>query len=87
MEKFIASIAIRNALMLISTKPKPNYFIIDEGFSNLDATNLAQLYLLFNYLRNQYDLILIISHNDTIKDFVDDLIVINKNNDGSFIKF
>ncbi len=87
MEKFISSIAIRNALMMISTKPKPNYFIIDEGFSNLDATNLAQLYLLFNYLRNQYDLILIISHNDTIKDFVDDLIFINKNNDGSFIKF
>lgn len=87
MEKFISSIAIRNALMIISTKPKPNYFIIDEGFSNLDATNTAQLYLLFNYLRNQYDLIILVSHIDSIRDFTDNSIQINKNSAGSNIKF
>lgn len=84
-EKFIASLAIRHALIKISNLPKPNFLFIDEGWGNLDSNNLSQLYVLFNYLKGQYDIILIISHIDSIKDVIDDLLSISKSGKYSYI--
>jgi len=80
MERFISSIAIRVSLLSVSSLPRPNFLIIDEGFGSMDSENANNLYRLFDYLRSQFDFILIISHLDYIKDFADQLIELKNEN-------
>lgn len=76
MEHFIMSISIRVALINISRISKPNFFFIDEGFGTLDATNLNSMNPLFEYLRDRFDFVIIISHLQEMRDMVDNLIEI-----------
>ncbi len=78
MERFITSLAIRVALLNASNLPKSNMFIIDEGFGVLDADHLHSMQILFNLLKSHFDVILIVSHLDTARDMVDNLIEIKK---------
>lgn len=80
MERFISSVAIRVALISVSSLPRPNFLIVDEGFGSLDAENANSLYMLFDYLKTQFDFVLIISHLDYIKDMADSHIEIKKEN-------
>lgn len=77
MEKFLASLAIRVALTNISSMPRPNFLVIDEGFGNLDSNNIASLEMLFEYLKTEYDFIMVVSHIDVMKDMVDSQLEIN----------
>jgi len=86
MEKFISSIAIRIGLINISSLPKPVFFAIDEGLGVLDSTNLNQIYLLFNYIREIFNFTLIISHIDVVRDMVDNNITIENKNGFSKIE-
>ena len=79
MEKMMASLAIRVALINVSSLPKTNILIIDEGFGALDETNLEACGRLLNSLKKWFRNILIISHVDAIKDCVDNTIDILKN--------
>lgn len=87
MEKFISSLAIRAALSSISSLPKCNGLIVDEGLGTLDGDNLSSLSLLFDVLKLQYDWILLISHVDAVRDMVDNLIEINRINGNSIVQF
>jgi len=87
MEKFVSSIAIRTALISVSNLPRPNFIAIDEGFGSLDTDNFNSLYLLFDYLKTQFDFIITISHIDKTRDMVDQIIDINKINSFSSIKY
>lgn len=78
MERFISSLAIRNSLISITNLPKPNFIAIDEGFTQLDSENMNQVYLLFNYLKTQFDFMMIISHIDVMRDMVEHFIDIKK---------
>jgi len=78
MEKFISSLAIRTALTNISNLPRPNFLAIDEGLGNLDSENLNSLFMLFTFLKSQFELLMIISHLDSVRDVVDNLIDIKK---------
>jgi len=78
MEKFISSLAIRTALVNVSNLPRPNFLAIDEGLGNLDSENLNSLFMLFTFLKSQFDLLMIISHLDSVRDVVDNLIDIKK---------
>ena len=75
-ETFISSIAIRCALSNLSNLPRTNCFIIDEGFSVSDTDNMSNFTTLFEYLKQYYDFILIVTHIDSMKDCVDNLIEI-----------
>lgn len=78
-QKFIASLAIKDALHHISNMTKPSLCIIDEGFGALDANLRAKTASdVFAYLKNKYKNILVISHEDSIKDGVDNQIVVSK---------
>ena len=77
MEKMIASIAIRVALTNISSLPKSDMLIIDEGFGVLDESNLESCARLLQNLKNYFRKILIISHVDAIKDIVDNVLTID----------
>jgi len=78
MEKFISSLAIRVALIKISNLPRPNFLAIDEGFGNLDSENINSISMLFDYLKTEFDFVVIISHIDIMKDMVDGLIEISR---------
>ena len=78
MEKFISSLAIRVALINISSLPQPTFLAIDEGFGNLDTTNINSIAMLFDYLKMQFDFIMIISHIDIMRDMVDGTIEISR---------
>lgn len=81
-EKFLSSIAIRNALTSISNLPKTNVFIIDEGFGKLDSKNIENVSRMFDYLRTVFDHIVVISHSDVMKDMVDNMIEITTDDEG-----
>ena len=87
MEKFISGLAIRIALINVCNLPRPNFLVIDEGFGTLDNENLTSLYMLFAYLKTQFDFVMIISHIDSMRDVVDSLMEIKKVNGFSSIKF
>jgi DNA repair exonuclease SbcCD ATPase subunit len=87
MERFVSSLAIRIGLINVSTLPRPNFIIVDEGFGALDSDNIANMQGAFQYLRTQFDFVMIITHLDTIKDYMDMLIPITINNKLSKITF
>ena len=78
MEKFVSSLALRVGLINVSNLPSPNFLVIDEGFGTLDTDNLSNMKGAFDYLKTRFDSVFIISHLDTIKDFMDYLLPINK---------
>jgi exonuclease SbcC len=87
MEKMMASIAIRVALVNISSLAKSDIFIIDEGFGALDDTNIEACSRLLNSLKKYFKSIIIISHIDAIKDIVDKNIEIGISGNDSYVRF
>ena len=87
MERFISGLAIRVALINVCNLPRPNFLVIDEGFGTLDSENLQSLFMLFTYLKTQFDFVMIISHIDSMRDVVDGLIEIKKEKGFSQVKF
>ncbi len=87
MEKFISGLAIRVALINICNLPRPNFLVIDEGFGTLDSENLQSLFMAFAYLKTQFEFVIVISHIDSMRDVVDTLLEIKKDNGFSSVKF
>ena len=83
----MASLAIRVALINMSSLPKSNIFIIDEGFGALDDTNLEACSRLLRSLKKHFNQILIISHVDAIKDAVDNFVEINWIDGGASVRY
>jgi DNA repair exonuclease SbcCD ATPase subunit len=80
MERFISSLAIRIALINVSALPRPNFIAIDEGWGSLDSEHISAVVNLFDYFRTKFDFSIIISHVDSMRDMVDNLIEVNKTN-------
>ena len=80
MERFISSLAIRIGLINVSALPRPNFIAIDEGWGSLDAEHISSVVNLFEYLRTKFDFSIIISHVDSMRDMVDNLLEVNKIN-------
>ena len=87
MEKFVSGLAIRVALINVCNLPRPNFLVIDEGFGTLDSDNLSSLFMMMQYLKTQFDFIWVISHLEQMRDIVDGLIEIKKENGFSRIDF
>jgi len=85
MEKMMSSIAIRVALINISSLPKSDIFIIDEGFGALDDNNVEACGRLLSSLKKYFKTILVISHVDAIKDIVDKNIEITTKDKDSYV--
>ena len=87
MERFISSIAMRVALINVSSLPRSNFLVIDEGWGSLDGDNISSVFNLFTYLKGQFEFILVISHLDVMRDMVDEIIEIQKEGAFSKIKY
>ncbi|AGF85136.1 DNA repair protein [Moumouvirus goulette] len=85
-ERFIIGLAIRMTLCQISLTAKPNFLIIDEGWSCLDAENLNNVGTIMNYIKTQYEYVIIISHLEELKNQADYVINIDKHDNYSYIK-
>ena len=81
-QKFIGSVAIRDALHYISCMVKPSFCIIDEGFGTLDDEKSSDIINVLNYLKTKYKNVIIITHKSVIKDGVDHIISVQKTNVG-----
>jgi len=87
MEKSIASLAIRVAMINVSTLPKSDIFMMDEGFGTLDDASVESCNRLLVSLKRYFKTILIITHVDGIKDVVDHIVEITKNEKNSKVVF
>ena len=74
----MASLAIRVALINISSLPKTDLLVIDEGFGALDDTNIEACSRLLDSLKKWFKNIMIISHVDAVKDAVDNVLEITQ---------
>ena len=86
MERFVSSLAMRVGLINVCNLPRANFLAIDEGFGNMDSDNLNSVYMLFQYLKTQFQFALIVSHIESMRDTVDSLLEITKIDGFSQIK-
>jgi len=87
MERFVASLAIRASLINISSLPRTNFLVIDEGLGNLDGNMLTSIGMMFDYLKTQFQFIIMISHIDSSKDIAEKHIELHKDNGYSKLNF
>ena len=85
MEKMLASLAIRVALINVSSLPKTDLLVIDEGFGALDEVNVEACNRLLVSLKRFFKTIIVISHVDAVKDAVDNIIEISKQGQDSYV--
>lgn len=78
MEKFVSCIAIRVALTTVSSLPKTDVFIIDEGFGSLDDAGIEACGRLLQSLKRYFRNVIVISHVDGIKDVADNVLEITR---------
>jgi DNA repair exonuclease SbcCD ATPase subunit len=78
MEKMIASVAIRVALINVSSLPKTDMFIIDESFGALDPSSVEACNRLLVSLKRYFKTIIVITHVEGVKDVADHIIEVTK---------
>ena len=77
-EKTIASMAVRLALVSVSSLPKSQVFILDEPATALDADHMEGFSRLLQMIKSQFKTVLLITHLESLKDVVDTTIEIDK---------
>ncbi len=82
MEMFIINIAFKIALANVSIIPKNKMLIIDEGVSVLDKNHIEKFDKIAQFLNSNYNNVILISHIDSLKDFISEYININKDSNG-----
>jgi len=87
MEKMLGSLALRVALINISSLPKTDMLIIDEGFGALDETSVESCNRLLSSLKKWFKTILVISHVDAVKESVDDVIEITRTGQDAKVRY
>ena len=70
--------AIRLALLNVSTLPKGDIFILDEPGTALDEDNMEGFVRILDMISTQFKTVLLISHLDSLKDTVEQQITIDK---------
>ncbi len=78
LEKTASSIALRSILGKMSTLPMPNFISFDEVLGKVSSENIDKLKPLFDKIKDMYDVVFLITHNDLIKDWGDNIVTIVK---------
>tara|TARA_R110000824_G_scaffold46692_7_gene133841 strand:+ start:37117 stop:40233 length:3117 start_codon:yes stop_codon:yes gene_type:complete len=79
-EKTLAAIAIRLAMLGVSSLPTSSVFILDEPGTALDEDNMSGFIQILELIKVYFKNVLLISHLDSLKDCVDTQIIIDKVN-------
>jgi len=80
-ERTAASLALRCVLGKISTLPKPNFIAFDEVLGKVSDQNLDNIKLLFDRVSEMYETVFLISHNQIVNDWSDNIVTIVKTDD------
>lgn len=84
-EKTASSLALRGVLGKLSTLPMPNFITFDEVLGKVSNENIEKLKPLFDKIKNMYEIVFLITHNDIIKDWGDNIVTVMKENNVSKI--
>ena len=84
-EKTIASMAIRLSLLSVSNLPSPNIFVLDEPATALDAENMDGFVRILDMVKNYFKTVILITHLDSLKDCVDHIINIDKQDGFAYV--
>jgi DNA repair exonuclease SbcCD ATPase subunit len=79
-EKTASSLALRGVLGKISTLPMPNFITFDEVLGKVAPENIEKLKPLFDKIKDMYDIVFLITHNDLIKDLATNVVTVVKEN-------
>jgi DNA repair exonuclease SbcCD ATPase subunit len=85
-EKTAASLALRAVLGKLSTLPMPNFITFDEVLGKVAPENIEKLKTLFDKIKDMYEIVFFITHNDVIKDWSTNNITVVKTNNISTVK-
>tara|TARA_Y100001938_G_scaffold89388_1_gene122432 strand:+ start:2021 stop:5215 length:3195 start_codon:yes stop_codon:yes gene_type:complete len=77
-EKSLSAIAIRLALLGVSSLPTGDIFVLDEPGTALDEENMEGFIRILELIKVYFKNVLLISHLDSLKDCVDMQVVIDK---------
>ena len=77
-EKTLCAMAIRLALLSVSSLPKSDLFILDEPGTALDEENMEGFIRILELIKVYFKNVLLISHLDSLKDCVDMQVAIEK---------
>lgn len=80
MEKFVINMAIRVVLLKMTNLPVCSIHLIDEGFGTLDADHIPTVSRMLNLMKHHFDVILMVTHLTVMKDDVDSIISVVKEN-------
>ena len=69
-----------SCVLQVSNLPTPNVFIMDEPGTALDAENMDGFVRILDMVKNYYKIVILISHLDALKDCVDYVINVEKEN-------
>ncbi len=81
LEKTAASLALRAVLGKLSTLPMPNFITFDEVLGKVAPENLEKLKTLFDKIKDMYEIVFFITHNDLVKDWGDNVVTVVKGSD------
>jgi len=84
-EKTIAAMAIRLALVNVTTLPKSDIFILDEPGTALDEENMEGFIRMLDMVKNQFKTVILISHLESLKDTADITINIEKSGGYAYV--
>ena len=85
-EKTLASLAIRTVLTKVSCLPRPNITVFDEVLGKVSNENLDQVGIFFRRVKDYFENIFLITHNPLVREWADNTITINKENNISKLK-
>ena len=77
-EKTLASLALRCVLTRISCLPKPNIIVLDEVLGKVSNENLEGVSQFFGKVKEYFPIVMLITHNDMVKDWSEKIITITK---------
>ena len=79
-EKTVSSLALRMVMTKVSCLPKPNLIVLDEVLGKVANTNLELVGNFFQKCSEMFPNIFLITHNEIVKDWANNIITINKKN-------
>ncbi len=84
-ETFIGALALRIVNSKVNTLPKPSLLLLDEVFGTVSNSNLELVKGFIDKVSRELDNIFIITHNEVVKEWADNIITVLKQNKVSTI--
>lgn len=82
MESLMIDLATKITFARFGYLPTSSFFVLDENISVMDEFHLTNIHILFRFLKQHFQHILLISHLPSMKNIVDNDVHVHKNEQG-----